>query len=106
MRTRILTVLVFMVSFLVRVYAQDTTRPLIMSQHAYDSTLRAIKKAAELQQHKDSVKQVDKKQVADTVKAVIIHQENKDSANRSHDSKMDTIKKYVTSLPDLKADTN
>lgn len=55
MRIKIPGIVISFLFCVAGLHAQDTSRTLIMSQHAYDSTLRAIKKAAEVKQ-KDSVK--------------------------------------------------
>lgn len=55
MKIRILGIVICVLCYSVLSSAQDTSKALIMSQRAYDSTLRALKKAAEVKQ-KDTVR--------------------------------------------------
>jgi hypothetical protein len=108
MRTRLLITLIFCTSFLVSTKAQDTNAPAMMSQHAYDSTLRALKKATEAK-HPDTVKQQVITPVIknDTGKHIV--PVTPDTAHKGHvitevtvkpkEEKMDTAKKKVRYSP-------
>lgn len=80
--------------------AQDTSKPVIMSQAAYDSTLRALKKAAEVIK-KDTVKAVAAPVVHDTVKAVVVDTTDKKKQTKHITEKMLGV--YSDTVPKPKA---
>jgi len=99
MRAVILTLLICL-SAAGAINAQDTSLPAMMSQHAYDSTIRALKKASTIK--KDTVKQVEK--APDSIHAGgvgVVPPQHTDTA-----AKASVGIKIVTRKDTIKADTS
>ncbi len=105
MKAGIFAVVLLLFSFLGKTYAQDTSKPVIMSQHAYDSTLRALKKAAEQEKQRDTVKQNENNRVKDTSKSIIAPVIKKDTLIGIKQPTKDSSRKVsAITVPVLKTD--
>jgi len=99
MRTGLFTLFIFLFAFAGVLRAQDTSMPAMMSQHAYDSTIRALKRASTIKKDtvkpivKDTVKTMPKKNiVTDSVKSPPADTTHKASVGIRMTLKKDSVK--------------